>query len=565
MKLMSLAVRGFKRVKNVDIDLKPVNVLVGSNNSGKSSVLQGVHWAVSSLLAARGSRTTANALSTLSNEQFLYRPSSNIVDVGNELGMRQDSGPSFSFRYKLESSETDSTFELEFRRGKNANISLRYDKNDSFFAASSNIASPYTIFVPGLAGISVREEERSPAVLNAGIAQGDSNLYLRNIINRILDDAVRSREFHDRLHEVFPNLVVKRDYNKEIDPYISISASLSGSTIPIELLGTGCLQVIQLVAYSVMYQPKVLLLDEPDAHLHPLKQKMLARMLVDLASKSNMVIILATHSRHILDEIVHGEDAQIVWMKDGSVVNEFDGSKLPVLLDLAALDKYEIIRTSESPVTIVTEDQDYSSLRKVLSYNDLSAERAVFVPTKGIDNIGAVLAIADFFASLSNTNRVIVHIDRDMLSDAEVEWLKLEGIGKLMPERCHLFVTDYSDIESYFCTTENIASSLEIDADKALDIISTVINDNLVQLTAEAVRRRESHRFKLMKKNEKYSASAGMVGAGLLFENVKGKTLLKLIHAELSRRGITRSITNGDKLSLNSQGVRRIVQEITGP
>lgn len=36
----------FKNVTDFDTDLDKINVLVGANNSGKSSVLQGIHFSI---------------------------------------------------------------------------------------------------------------------------------------------------------------------------------------------------------------------------------------------------------------------------------------------------------------------------------------------------------------------------------------------------------------------------------------------------------------------------------------------------------------------------------------
>jgi predicted ATPase len=53
IQLKSVRIRRFKRIDDASIDLKDVNVLVGGNNSGKSSIIQGLHFGIG--LALRGS------------------------------------------------------------------------------------------------------------------------------------------------------------------------------------------------------------------------------------------------------------------------------------------------------------------------------------------------------------------------------------------------------------------------------------------------------------------------------------------------------------------------------
>jgi predicted ATPase len=56
-----LAVDGFRRLCNVELDLRPLSVLIGANGSGKTSLLD-----VFSLLAASAQRKLNEKISELS-------------------------------------------------------------------------------------------------------------------------------------------------------------------------------------------------------------------------------------------------------------------------------------------------------------------------------------------------------------------------------------------------------------------------------------------------------------------------------------------------------------------
>ena len=47
--LQSVRIQRFKRITDASIDLTGVNVLVGGNNSGKSSIIQGLHFGIALL------------------------------------------------------------------------------------------------------------------------------------------------------------------------------------------------------------------------------------------------------------------------------------------------------------------------------------------------------------------------------------------------------------------------------------------------------------------------------------------------------------------------------------
>jgi len=64
-----IIIERFKNIKKIELDLDNINVLVGSNNSGKSSILQSIQFAVSiaqttSLEEFRFTKWKHNVLST---------------------------------------------------------------------------------------------------------------------------------------------------------------------------------------------------------------------------------------------------------------------------------------------------------------------------------------------------------------------------------------------------------------------------------------------------------------------------------------------------------------------
>jgi predicted ATP-dependent endonuclease of OLD family len=44
MKLRNIKIERFKRIDSIDFDLDGVNILVGGNNSGKSTIIQAIHF-----------------------------------------------------------------------------------------------------------------------------------------------------------------------------------------------------------------------------------------------------------------------------------------------------------------------------------------------------------------------------------------------------------------------------------------------------------------------------------------------------------------------------------------
>ena len=69
--------------------------------------------------------------------------------------------------------------------------------------------------------------------------------------------------------------------------------------------GSGFLQWLSVYALAVSPEINVLLLDEPDAHLHPTLQSHLVERLKALAAENRKQALLATHSTEILRQVDH--------------------------------------------------------------------------------------------------------------------------------------------------------------------------------------------------------------------------------------------------------------------
>ena len=135
------------------------------------------------------------------------------------------------------------------------------------------------------------------------------------------------------------------------------------------------LQVVQIFAYLIMFEPKVMLIDEPDAHLHPDKQERLIEALERAAPEYDAQIILTTHSPHIVRAA--SPAAKLVWMRGGTVETE-DDEAIRRLLGWGGLDKAALF---------FVEDEDDKPLRAVLrQWPDLARQVAV-CRCFGIENL----------------------------------------------------------------------------------------------------------------------------------------------------------------------------------
>jgi hypothetical protein len=280
-------------------------------------------------------------------------------------------------------------------------------------------------------------------VLLRALARGDANIVLRNILYR-LHGKREWNAFLEDLARIFPNVKLDVVFNAQIDQYIDVKSTSSGRTIvPLDLAGTGFLQATQILAYLHLFSPKLIVLDEPDSHLHPNNQGLLCSLLRMIALERDLQVIMTTHSRHVLNTLYN--DAKVLWVQDGSVVEASIEDEVDILLELGALDVSEKLKTGAYKAVVLTEDSAVQYLNVLLRNSGFDQEKTMTLPYNGVTNINLMEPLVKQIKRNSGSAFVIVHRDRDFLTQNEVdEWKKqVRSIGGVP------FVTLEIDVEGY--------------------------------------------------------------------------------------------------------------------
>lgn len=184
MKLTNIRIERFKRLANVDFDVGDINVLIGGNNSGKSTIIQAVHFAFTLLQSLNISEKWPAAKkksSTVSPSELIYIPSEDPYSLGFGGRLVEDADKSIVLSFSFDSGDQ---LQLAIRKGRITNIIV--EPNEVEFAKKlSSLEAPYSIFSPGLAGVSKTENSASDGVVLRALARGDVNIVLRNILYRL--------------------------------------------------------------------------------------------------------------------------------------------------------------------------------------------------------------------------------------------------------------------------------------------------------------------------------------------------------------------------------------------
>ena len=180
------------------IDLGPVNVFVGGNNSGKSSLIQGLHFGGGLLQAIALSGDWKDSTS-LNLTQLIYSPAEDLHALGSGGKLFQDEGQAISLDFTLSSGESCG---IGVRKGRNRKVLVAI-KNKDVAQKLSSLKRPFSVFSPVLARIAKRENYASDGVLLRTLARGDANLVRTGnslSLSPEIRIATRKTEFQKALH-----------------------------------------------------------------------------------------------------------------------------------------------------------------------------------------------------------------------------------------------------------------------------------------------------------------------------------------------------------------------------
>ena len=292
-----VVIENFKRFDRVEFDLRGRHVvLAGPNNTGKTTVLQ----AVAAWGFALAQWRTLNDFNQrngwvkkpITRQQFM------------PVSVR-----SFDMLWRERSYRN--VFTVTLHKG-NQSIGMEFepDSIEQIYVRPTYATMRYsleslrldTVFVPAMSGLSVDEPVYKPAKLEQLLGQSKPGEVLRNL----LVSAYNREGAWDRL-----TTAVRELFQIELDPPDDSGADIMatfrhvGSSVQYDIAsgGSGFQQVLMLLTFLNTRQGAVLLLDEPDAHLHVFLQEAIFEHLRRAAAESHSQIFAATHSEVIIDSM----------------------------------------------------------------------------------------------------------------------------------------------------------------------------------------------------------------------------------------------------------------------
>lgn len=337
-------IKKFKRLNDVSVNLHPerLSLVVGGNNSGKSTLLHAIAVWQYSWTVIHFEKGESALLGTFQ---------------GAGLGISLDDFTPLnipSFKYLWTNLKPGSGYTLSIDCfwdvagvEKHLCIGLAFGQDRLYVKnVGSNLVAgdkiPVAAYVPPFAGIANKERWYAPAMRNMLIGQGLAGAILRNQIIELYNANIEERRrrkggrpkisnrdlkwirendpyelLNQTMFKIFKGRLFPEKFNQEFHTHVNVGfrkgTEVNNRFIPypnyserdIMAEGSGFLQWLSVYTFALSPNIDVLLLDEPDAHLHCSLQNELLDELNEITIKKRKQVLVATHSTEVIKAFDH--------------------------------------------------------------------------------------------------------------------------------------------------------------------------------------------------------------------------------------------------------------------
>ncbi len=341
MTITNLVVRRFKQFEETSFDLRGHVVLAGPNNCGKTTVLQAVaawslalsRWKELNDYQRHGGSYTKAPLSRLAFSAVPLRSF-------ELLWCERNYGGSIEIELCL---EPGGSVTMEIIADTTEQVYVRPRKDvppDRLRQVSIDV-----VYLSTVGGLSVSEPVYQPDYIETLLGQQRPGDVVRNLLWQVstgnswtkLTSAVQRLFSVELLVPQTPGGVITCEYRR----------LPNGCVLDILCAGSGFQQVLMLLSALYSRKGSVILVDEPDAHLHVFLQDTIFAELNRAAIENGCQLILATHSEVIFNSVEPERICLMVGDKPRRLVGQQEVKSLQRAM--AVLQQSDLVAAGESP------------------------------------------------------------------------------------------------------------------------------------------------------------------------------------------------------------------------
>ena len=353
--LRKVETKNFKLFGEHAFELPEHLVMVGPNNGGKTSLLQAI---------AAWSEFASHWFET--NPDFARLKDDNYPAADLNL-LRFNAVPLRDFphlwRHKLvtdpvciwlETAHWRVGFEVVYSATQLASVRPAKDVCEAHLQMCQE-NRPTVVYVPPVSRLPVNEAPLTEDAVRARLRRGRIPEILRNILAYIGQDSAKWTRLQGLVRDFFGYELMLPSAGQNV--IANYRHRADGAEYDLSAAASGFLQVLASYAALLFDDASVILIDEPDAHLHLLLQETTYRKLRSFAADTKSQLLVATHSQVIATE-ADLDHLRVLW--DG-----LHKLTSPHIRGLLRLDNEALMLAATEPGILYVEDEsDRNNLRE---------------------------------------------------------------------------------------------------------------------------------------------------------------------------------------------------------
>lgn len=499
--IKSIKLKRFKQFKETKIELRPFSILMGENNSGKTSVLQAIWLALFGLHQGKLLTFDAKTMRVKGSNTGYYMfevpfaPKEDLTSLFyNKVSREGSSWDENSGAILQIVDEYDNCITLHLRDlFKNLNFKLLTPAEE---LRCPDIQLYEPLYISGFVGMYFQEERMFPATLEAKVSAGNVNSIIRNII---LDLKIHSSNkfayLNDLLSTEFGFHIKDIHFHEDDDLYVfsEYEEEVRRREVSLDFssCGSGIMQILQIIAVILRYCPektKVVLIDEPDAHLHSNLQVKFTNILMKIQKEFGIQIIMSTHSTAIIQNV---EPEDVIPILAYAPINKgltCSDEVQKTIID--RLDAYELGKAKISGKIAFFEDSNleiFEKMADVLHIDSFSGVNTIpMICGRGKDD-KLPFSINTLLYELLGRN-IEIHVIRD--SDGMPDDIKQKLVEFATNHGVKLHILSLYEIENYVLNAELFFRTLKLEPKNAGKQIPTIeeIQEKIYDALRETIR-----------------------------------------------------------------------------
>ena len=337
----TVRIRGFKRFEEVEFRLLGHVVFAGPNNTGKTTVLQAIASWLLALQRWRGlndfNPRQGYKRAPIARQAFTAVPLQTFDLLWRNRGYNKH-GRSVEI-------------ELRHTAGWSVTMELIADSTEQIYVRPrADVPAEVlrgldlrAVYIPPMTGLETNERLFQPVAVEQLLGLSRPGEVLRNLLVTAHHDEPAWAMLQSSIQKLFGYELLPPDAS---GPFIRSEYRMTGEgqSFDIASAGSGFQQVLMLLTFLNTREGAVLLLDEPDAHLHVILQDAIYHELRTVAARQRSQLIVATHSEVVINA-VEPRELYVVLNEPRRVADNAERNRL--ISSLQALNNAEIMQALE--------------------------------------------------------------------------------------------------------------------------------------------------------------------------------------------------------------------------